>query len=856
MRWVPCLFFLSGACGLVYQVVWARMLTVVFGATVLAVSTVLSAFMAGLALGSFLLGRRVDRVRRPLRVFALLEAGIGSYALLFPTLCGGIGSSAAGLLPALGPEGGALYPALRFATSFALLLVPTALMGATLPVLTKFVVRRLSDVGIGVGLLYGLNTLGAVAGVVLITFFLMEALGLETSTYAVAAVNFTVAAVAWLIDRRLPVAAAQATEAAAPQRRADSTPAPAGSPVLPGYLLAVVMAGFGLSGFAALGYEVAWLRLLIVTFQANTHYDFSIILIAFLLGISLGSFACSRYLRRGRDLLSLFGVMEILIGLMGICSVFLFVWSTEWIESVVQSRSWWQYRLGMFSLAFAIMFVPTLLMGALFPVVSRINTRALQRLGRGVGDAYAVNSLGSIGGSVVTGFVLIPAFGTEGAFRALGLLNLAVGLAVLLLHPGFRSRARKGIVVGAALAAAVLAVALGPRDVLRRIAQPSRPGAELVFYSEGREGVVTVVAQPGYREMQFNRGNQVPSDFPSLQLFRLLGHLPLLLHEDPQEVLVIALGGGIALGSVAQHDLKEVECVEMVPDVLEAAREEFGPFNHRVMERLEDLPIDIVIDDGRNYLLTRSRKYDVITGDATHPSTTDSWVLYTREFYQLCRAHLAEGGIFAQWLPYHALRIEDFKTVLRTFGGVFEHATLWHTSNYALMVGTTQPLRIDMERLERAFDHPSVRESLEEVGLGRPIDLLSCFLLDEVSFSDYVGGGAVNTDDHPYLSFASPGSFDAQMWRVLDDLGRYVEDHPVELGPWILFPDEAGRQVWRLRLATYFESKRHELTGDIQRLRLDWDGASRAYGKALEVNPEANTAAYHYRQIGRPARSH
>ena len=161
-----------------------------------------------------------------------------------------------------------------------------------------------------------------------------------------------------------------------------------------------------------------------------------------------------------------------------------------------------------------------------------------------------------------------------------------------------------------------------------------------------------------------------------------------------------------------------------------------------------------------------------------------------------------------------------------------------------------------MERLERAFDHPLVRESLEEVHLGRPIDLLSCFLLDEVSFSDYVGRGAVNTDDHPYLSFASPGGFDAPMWRILDDLGRYVDDHPVELGPRILFPDEAARRVWRLRLATYFESKRHELAGDIQRLRLDWNGASRAYGKALEVNPEANTAAYHYRQIvGRPARS-
>ena len=187
MRWViPCLFFLSGACGLVYQVVWARMLTVVFGATVLAVSTVLSAFMAGLALGSFLFGRYIDRVDQPMRVFALLEAGVGLYALLFPTLAGLIGSSSAMLLHAFDPDGGTLYAALRLLISFLLLLVPTSLMGATLPVLSKFVVRRLSGVGVGVGLLYAVNTLGAVAGVVLITFYLMEALGLRVSTYSVA----------------------------------------------------------------------------------------------------------------------------------------------------------------------------------------------------------------------------------------------------------------------------------------------------------------------------------------------------------------------------------------------------------------------------------------------------------------------------------------------------------------------------------------------------------------------------------------------------------------------------------------------------------------------------------------------
>ena len=218
---VPCLFFLSGACGLVYQVVWARMLVVVFGATVLAVSTVLSAFMAGLALGSFLFGRYVDGrgagggFGRPLRIFALLEAGVGLYALVFPALAAEIGSSAA-LVQALGPGGGALAPVLRFLITFLLLLVPTTLMGATLPVLSKFVVRRLAGAGPGVGLLYGINTLGAVAGVVLVTFFLMEALGLKGSTWVVAAANFTVAALAMLLDRRL---AAPAAEDPAPDTR-------------------------------------------------------------------------------------------------------------------------------------------------------------------------------------------------------------------------------------------------------------------------------------------------------------------------------------------------------------------------------------------------------------------------------------------------------------------------------------------------------------------------------------------------------------------------------------------------------------------------------------------------------------
>ena len=890
---VPCLFFLSGACGLVYQVVWARMLVVVFGATMLAVSTVLSAFMAGLALGSFLFGRYVDGrsagggVGRPLRIFALLEAGVGLYALVFPALAAEIGSSAA-LVQAFGPGGGALAPFLRFVITFLLLLVPTTLMGATLPVLSKFVVRRLAGAGPGVGLLYGINTLGAVAGVVLVTFFLMEALGLKGSTWVVAAANFTVAALAMLLDRRLaspppeadpsPAAGHQPagaprisppsappgaepapdpTPGTGPEPARDPEPSPPSSPAaepVPAYLVTAVIVAFGLSGFAALGYEVAWLRLFIVSFGVNTHYEFSIILIAFLLGISLGSLACSRYLRAERDLPALFGTMEVLIGVVGLCSVSLFAWWPEWSGWIQRADTWWSHRLGIFAVSLAIMLVPTLLMGALFPVVSRINTPRLGRLGRGVGDAYAVNSLGAIAGAAATGFAFVPAFGTEGAFKLLGLVNVAAGLVVLGLHQRHRPLRRNKAVAAGALALSIAALTLAPGDVLRGIVEPRRPGAELVFYREGREGVVTVAAEPGYREMRFNRGSQVPTDYGSFQVFRLLGHLPLLLHEDPREVLVVALGGGIALGAVAQHDLTRVDCVEMVPDMVAAARQEYGTFNHHVLDRLDERPIHITFDDGRNHLLASGRRYDVITGDATHPTSTDSWILYTRDFYELCRARLKKGGIFVQWLPFHGLQVDDFRTVLRTFGSAFEHATLWRTNHYSVMVGTAGPLRVDLAELEARYDRREVRESLEEADLGSPLDVLSCFLLDEDSFAAYVGEGPVNSDDHPHLSFASRRGYGADVWRVLADLDRHLEAHPPALGPRLQYPDEAARLEMEPRLRAWFEGKRHVLKGDILRLSEDWSGALAAYARALEANPRELTARHFQEELDRPFR--
>ena len=456
------LFFFSGVSSLVYQVVWARMLTVVFGTTLLATSTVLSAFMAGLALGSWVLGRYIDRCKHPLRVFAALEVGIGLFALFFPSISANLGNAYGALA---GLQGNFyLFSLTRFALCFALLLIPTALMGGTLPVVAKFAVRRLGRLGGRVGQLYAVNTLGAVVGVLAATFGLMEGLGLQGTTQAIAAVNFLVAGAAWLWGRQRAVEVGEG--AAKKTSHADR-------------VLWGVLAGFAISGFAALGYEVAWMRLLMVSFSFNSHYEFSIVLVAFLSGLALGGWLGSRLLTRRPDLLSIFIGIQFLIGACGALSVLAFAHLSVLVEPIQQADSWWMSRTGVFFTAVAIMLLPTVAMGIIFPLVGQIYTRQLARLGRGIGDIGAVNSLGAVGGAFVTGFVLIPLLGTEWSVKVLAALNGLVGLSIALI-----SQQRKRLVWGGAAGLALLLV-LVPSDVLRRIAEPTAVNRELVFYQEG-----------------------------------------------------------------------------------------------------------------------------------------------------------------------------------------------------------------------------------------------------------------------------------------------------------------------------------------------------------------------------------
>ena len=830
------LFFLSGACTLVYEVVWVRMLILVFGTSAFALSTVLSAFMAGLALGSVYFGRLVDRKGNGLRIYALLELAIGAFALAFPFILSGLDDFYTFLYQHL--QGmNYLFSLIRFLLSFAILLVPTTLMGATLPVLSKYVVRHLGQLGWNVGGLYAINTFGATAGCFAAAFVLIEHLGVSGTVYLSAGVNLLIAGIAFHASRHRAAPAPRPARAAG-EEEGPSRPAP------PRYVIRLVFAGFALSGFTALGYEVLWTRLLSMFLQSATAQSLSTILIAFLFGLAGGGALGARYADRWKDLLSVFGLIELLIGLFGLGSIAIFGSIPYILQALAPFSSWQGHLFRLFVAAFSIMLVPTFLMGLLFPIVGKIHVLRLESLGRRIGDIYAINTVGAIFGAFGAGFVLLPLLGTQHSIQVLAWINLAVGVALLALNPAARVR-KKVSLAGIVALPVLLLVLFLPPDLFAELFQWSEPHSRLLFCDEDTGGTVTVHEfSDGSRLLKVNGGGEVPTDHASIQTFRLLGNLPLILHPHPQEVLVVAFGGGITLAAAEQHKPERLDCVEIVPGVFEAAAY-FAQFNRYVYNRFSAPHVNVIVDDGRNHVLRTRRKYDVIISDATHPGTADSWVLYTEEFYRLCQQRLKQGGIIAQWLPLHGLSLEDYRMILRTFGAVYPHASLWLTQAYSIMLGTPEKLRLDLDKLQEALAHQGVSADLQEVDLGDPVSFLGTFILGEEELSGFVGEGPTNTDDHPRISFTDRFRQDTEAGLpVLAGLSAHLAE--------TIHPYLAGADTLREQLDRRFAARNYTVRGHIAALRKDKRAAIKALKQALELDPGERGALRGLRELTFP----
>lgn len=741
---VLILFFGSGACGLIYQVVWMRALALTLSVSVYAVTTVLCAFMAGLALGAWIAGRVADRLERPLLVFGLAEIGVGATGLLSLALLFDLGPIYAWLHHQF-DGAGAEFLIARFLLACVVLLIPCTLMGTTLPLLSRAVVGNEQVVGRGAGSLYAINTLGAVAGCLAAGFILVPELGLRSASLIAAMLNFTIgiAAVNW--GRRGGVVVTKARSSGAPESEKLSLS------------VTVATIGFGISGFTAIGYEVLWTRAL-EQFTHNSTYAYTAMLATFLIGIGAGSAMASRPADRVRRPIVHFGVLQLGVGLSVVSALLIYMRLLHWLPTVTDALGGlgsWPRAVGlMFGVSAISLLATTLLFGAQFPFVARSVVESLSSVGRRIAVAYSLNTLGSILGAVAVGFFLLPTIGMGGSFLVLIGINLAVG-AVLVLAGGRRSVG----IVAAALATAGLAgaVAVIPSEPFKKVFL-ERYGKLLLYREQVTDIVMVTEDENGSRLIRYGDGRGTAGTV-TYREDRSYAHLALLFHPDPQRILNICFGVGNSLSSVSQYPVTRIDQVELSPGVVYAA-----PFFEKTNRGvLADPRVHLTIQDGRNFLLASRDRYDVIRLDPPELHTAGIVNLYTKEFFELARDHLAVGGIFSIWVNIAYTPETEMKMILNTVAEVFPHVAVWHGPwIYSWVInGSVEPRPPDMALLQKWFDHPKVRRDLASIPITDPFQFLNHFVMADDEVRAWSDGVSVITDDRTRLDFTVPRSVDS-----------------------------------------------------------------------------------------------
>jgi spermidine synthase len=767
------LFFLSGASALVYQVLWMRLLALVFGVTLHAASTVLAAFMTGLAVGSAVAGRVSDRVRRPLVVFAAAEAMVAVAALATPLALNGVEALYVSLYPALG--GWPIVVGLvRLFLSFLVLVIPTALMGATLPLVVKSALARGAILGRQVSLLYAGNTAGAVVGALVGGIWLVPQLGISWSFRVGAVINLLVAVGALLLAKRSArsdVSTAAPTESAEAPANVAIAPDAAASAIV----RRLVLLTFAVSGFVSFALEIIWFRMLILLFRPTT-YAFTVMVATVLAGIALGSWLSTPFTSRKRtNPLAALAVLEVLLAVAAVLSM-LVIGSAHAVymgSGPLFAGGPLAYFGPMAVTSIAAILPAALLMGMAFPIGIALWTSEVSgsQAGEKIGMIYAVNVAGAVAGSLLTGFVLLPAMGSRRSLLLVSALALGVGLLLL-------SRLSRRVPAMAFGGAAVLAVALAgwqTPDPVTRLLHSRYPAEIPVWRREDGHASVAILRRSSNFAHTIHRlyinGMHQASDEPGMVAYhRLIGSLPLAIHPDPRNVLVIGAGGGATPGAVAAFsDDTQVDVVELSAAVVEAARQ-FSGINQDLLRRPN---AHLRVDDGRNYMLLTPNRYDVITADVILPVHAGAGNLYSVEYYRLMRRVLNNRGIALQWIG--SVGETEYKLIMRTFVTVFPHTTLWHGGS--LMVGSSRPLLLDEESFLRKQASPQSKAALDSMGFTSFEALLARFTAGPTELKTFLGDGPILTDDRPlteYFLSLPQNDRPVDLSRVRGDVRRHV----------------------------------------------------------------------------------
>ena len=728
---VGACFLLSGFAALLYQAAWLKKLGIVFGTSHIAVATVLAAYMAGLAVGAMLAARFVHRVRRPVLVYGFLEALIGISALLVPLMLGG----AQILLVAL--YGGQPDPvaahgfwqnAYYLGSTFLILLVPTAAMGATLPLLSRYAVREDDQIGPRIGILYGINTIGAVFGALVAGFALLPYLGLIRTLVAGAVVNLMVFVIAVYLARVAQENAESSTESVQTSRA-------------PFHWIMPVMLASGVVSFTL---EVLWTRLLSHVF-GGTVYAFSIMLASFLAGIGIGGLVAGRFAKERAETPYLFVAAQLAVAIVSLVSYTLI---DTWLPAGAGLPSKALY-------AFVVIFPSTFFIGATYPLAVRIASPSASYTSNAAGRVYAWNTVGAIVGALLTGFFLLPALGFGLTLKVAMLISVTLALVTAVASA---PRLKSAIGVSAAvLFLTIVFVAPGRPDrlIYAQVGGEKAWGQER-FYGVGRSATILMREDQGFINLTSNGLSESSVGRQGMPPFNLsqkwLAGLPTLARPDAESMLIIGLGGGVALQGVAPH-ISDLDVIELEPMVIEANR---SVAHLRGVDPLDDPRINIVVNDARNAMTLTSKRYDVIVSQPSHPWTGGAAHLYTSEFVSLSKQRLSDGGVFLQWINSQFVDEDLLRILMATLLHQYEYVELYQPERQVLMfLASDAPLGIWTGDRSATDAIIANRRHYNRMGFRAIEDAIAMMTLDAEGVREFAAGAALNTDDHNRMAFFS-----------------------------------------------------------------------------------------------------
>ncbi len=740
--------FISGASALVYQLIWVRLLGLVFGVSSFAVATVVAVFLLGLGLGSYFFGRWSERARDPLRIYLYVELGIAATSLLAYLVIEALPVYRYLHEYAYNNLGFYGLSVARLLLSTLVLLPPVFLIGGTMPLLAKYFLRNPDSLGSSFSRIYYLNTLGACAGALLTGFVFVRYFGVIGTLMLAVGGNLLVALIIAL------------------SKRGTGTTRPSTGEQSPySYMLVFLF----LTGFISLGYEMLWVRIL-STYGLSTSQAFALILAGFLLGFSVGAWVVARKVDRHRDLEAWFSAVSIVTALSGAVVLLLLRQFEALTILLADATPMSPLTLGM-ALAFAVSFIPAAFMGILFPLGVRIYAHDIDRIGAKAGNTFFSNTLGCVLGSLLTGFVLIPFLGMWNTTLVLINLSLLIA-AAFLLRARSPARAQWVSLVVVAVAANLLVFTDSKTfhaELKGRDMRTAAEGFEVIYYAEGLSGTVTAVERGNYRGLFVDGQNVSGTDPVLLADSKMLAHVPLLLAEQPTVALTVGYGTGTTSGSMLLHDI-EVHAVEIEKKIIEAAPL-FSEVNY---SSYADPDLEIVLDDARNYIATTDEKFSAIVTDVTNLKYKRNPYLYTREYFEIMRDALSANGVAAAWLPVGGLSFNDLRTLIATFDSVFPHTTAWYftqfPTHFIILVGTPQPTLVDLGNLGEKMAR--VEHDLRSLNVDNVYELASMLLLGESDVDSLVDGAPIHTDNRPILEYS-----DMDLYNVTDvapNLGRLL----------------------------------------------------------------------------------